>query len=76
MKNKLNIPAIHDNDLTKILDGLGLTDKIERGEINCLNCSKTINLNNLGGLVARKKQIEIICNDPECIASETIKNEQ
>jgi hypothetical protein len=76
MKNKLNIPAIHDNDLSKVLDELGLLSKIEKGELICLNCSKIITLENLGGLVPRKNTADILCNDPECIASETIKNEQ
>ena len=76
MKNKLNIPAIHDNDLNKILDELGLLSKIEKEELSCLNCSRIITLENLGGLISRKDTADIICNDPECIASETIKTEQ
>ncbi len=76
MKNKLNIPAIHDNDLNQILDELGLLSKIEKRELVCLNCSRIITLENLGGLITRKDTAEIVCNDPECIASETIKNQQ
>ena len=73
MKKNIDIPAIHDDDLEKVLKDLGLFSKIINGEINCLNCGDDITLENLGGLISINQEVKIICDNPECLASEIIK---
>lgn len=40
MNEKIQIPAIHDKDLRKILDRFGVSEKIDKGEIFCYNCNE------------------------------------
>lgn len=75
VRKKVNIPAIHDKDLQDILREFNLLDRINSGEILCLNCSKEITIDNLGGLVSKGGGIKLFCDDPECIAMETSNNE-
>tara|TARA_R110001592_G_scaffold43005_1_gene139519 strand:+ start:37864 stop:38103 length:240 start_codon:yes stop_codon:yes gene_type:complete len=75
VRKKVNIPAIHDKDLQDILKEFNLLDRINLGEITCLNCSKEITIENLGGLVSKDGGIKVFCDDPECIALETPNNE-
>ena len=74
MKKNVDIPAIHDNDLIDVLKDLGLYSELIDKNINCLNCGEVIQMNNLGGLISINKEVKIICDNPECLASEIIKN--
>lgn len=71
----MDIPAIHDKDLISILEELDLLKKIETKKIKCSNCNQLITVNSLGALKKEKEEILIICDNPECIASQSLKLE-
>ena len=42
MSEKIQIPAIHDKDLRKILDRFNVSSRIDNKEIYCFNCNELI----------------------------------
>jgi hypothetical protein len=67
MEQKIQIPAIHDRDLRKILDKYLLSDKIDRGEIRCNLCNKPITWGNLYAIKVVNDSLIIFCDEPNCI---------
>jgi hypothetical protein len=61
------ILAFHERELETILSKLKLLEKIQKGEIKCAFCGKTITQENFGALLKRGNNILIICDDPSCI---------
>lgn len=64
---KEKVRAVHDDDLEKILDGLGILNKFKHGELKCKFCSKTITFTNLHSLFPQSGAIKIVCDDSECV---------
>jgi len=67
MSDKIQIPAIHDKDLRKILDKFGVAEKIDNGEILCYNCNEKITWENLFALKILGDQLIFFCDHPNCI---------
>lgn len=67
MRKKIDIPAIHDNDLKEVLENLKLFDKFEQGELLCKNCNKVISWDNLFALKVIEGSIAIFCEEPDCV---------
>jgi len=61
------ILAFHERELETILSKLKLLEKIQKGEIKCIICGKTITKENFGALLKKGDNILIICDDPSCI---------
>lgn len=73
MDKKIDIPAIHDKDLEKILSDLGLLERLKKGELFCINCSKQITWNNLFALKVLDNKHVLFCDEPDCIDNSTEK---
>lgn len=73
MDKKIDIPAIHDKDLKKVLSDLGILEEFERGEIFCINCSKQITWGNLFALKVVDSKLVLFCDEPDCIDNSTDK---
>lgn len=67
MSNNNEIPAIHDDDLKKILVHYNLIDKIGTGEIKCTCCNGDITWDNIYGIFFKNNMIHFICNAGDCI---------
>ena len=67
MNNKVKIKAIHDIDLEKTLDNLGLLKKINNNKIKCKFCDNIISIQNIYALFPESGDIKIICANPACI---------
>lgn len=70
MINKLpkeKVHAVHDEDLEKILEGLGVLNKFKHGELKCKFCNNTITFNNLHSLFPQSGAIKFVCDDSECV---------
>lgn len=65
---RTTIKAVHDDDLPRLLDSLGLNTRIERGEMKCMFCDNIITTENLSAILSRDRSIQIICCSPECIS--------
>lgn len=76
MNKKIHIPAIHDNNLKKILDDLGLSKAIDQHQQNCINCGDVITWDNIAGLKVLRGEVRVICTNPECLATLTNQTPQ
>lgn len=70
---KEKIQAMMDSDLEKLLIQVGDYDNFNEGQIECQNCGKTINEDNLAMIVPVKDNgcmtLHYICDNPDCIKS-------
>lgn len=70
MINKLpkeKIQAVHDEDLEKVLEGLGILNKFKRGELKCKFCNTTITFGNLHSIFPQSGAIKIVCDNSGCV---------
>jgi hypothetical protein len=65
---RTTIKAVHDDDLPRLLDSLGLLTPIDRGEMKCMFCDNIITTENLSAILSRGRSIHLICCSPECIS--------
>lgn len=65
--NKHKINAVHDDDLEKLLEKLGLLDKIKSGQIKCKFTGTIISLNNLYSIFPQSGSIKVVCDSPIAI---------
>jgi len=65
--SEVEVPAIYEEDLKKVLDKLGILQDIIEGKVKCFICDKEIDLNNFGGITKIKGNLKVICDDPLCI---------
>jgi hypothetical protein len=66
---KHTITAVHEQDLEILLDGLGLTEQISKGQIKCGVCGTTIDMNNLLCIYPSGEMIKVCCTNKECYES-------
>lgn len=64
---RVKIRVVHDEDLIKLLDSIGITEQIDKGEYRCMHCEKTVSLDNLWAIKIKEKKIYIVCSNSECL---------
>lgn len=64
---KEEVRAVHDEDLEKILEGLGILNKFKHGDLKCKFCNNTINFNNLHSIFPQSGSIKLVCDSPNCV---------
>ena len=74
MSDNINIPAIHDDDLLKLLEKHGLIDKINKEEIHCVYCNEIISFDNLYGIFWKNNLPNFVCDSSECITKAAEEN--
>ena len=67
MKEKIEIPAIHDKEFLTILKDLGLFESIDSGKANCINCNEVLTFENIGGIKIIENSPKLICDNSECL---------
>jgi hypothetical protein len=72
MYDKINIPAIHDDDLKAVLERYDLLEKVQSGEITCHLCNDTITWENIYGIFLEENTPKLVCSSANCV--ETINN--
>ncbi len=77
--NKHIVKAIHDDDLEKLLENLGLLSEFINGKLSCFSCNDIIGQQNLHSIFPDGGTIKLCCNKPNCISKliekrEAIKN--
>jgi len=65
MKEEI-IKAVHDQDLEKLLNKLGLLEQFQRGLLKCGFCNKVVTFDNLQGLYKEGEETKMICDSPLC----------
>ncbi len=64
---RTKLKAIHEDDLLSMLDNLGITEKIQKGEYRCEYCNKIISLDNLWCIRKKDNRIQLICSNYDCL---------
>jgi hypothetical protein len=67
MKEKIEIPAIHDKEFMNIMKDLGLIESIELKKANCINCNEPLTIENIGGIKIIENCPKLICDNSECL---------
>lgn len=67
---KKQLSAIHDWSIEQVLTDLGMYSSLIKGGIKCHCCSRTVSLDDLGGiLVLGDDEYAIICSRARCLES-------
>jgi len=69
MNKKINIPAVHDDDIRNILNRFDMAEKIDKGEVLCCNCTSKITWDNLSAFKIKDDSLICFCDNLECIES-------
>ena len=59
--------AVHDDDLEKYLESLGLLSDVQAERLRCKFCESPVNLTTLHALFPQSGMIHVVCSKPECI---------
>lgn len=60
------VSAIHDDDLSRFLESLGLLEKLRAGQLTCHFCKTAVSESNLHAVFPFQRTIRIACDKPEC----------
>lgn len=61
------ISAVHDLDLERVLEELGLYSEVQNGKIRCVFCNKVICLGNIQYIFSKNEKIVISCDSQDCL---------
>ena len=64
---KEKIRAVHDQDLEKLLESLGILPKFKHGELKCKFCHTTITFDNLHSFFPQSADIKLVCDSSKCV---------
>lgn len=70
-KTEGTLKVIHDDKIKLLLENLGLSLLIEKGEIKCKFCKSVITYDNINSIFPESDTIKITCNTPVCILNLT-----
>jgi hypothetical protein len=80
MREKVQIPAMRERDMRLFFMEHGLSDAIDRGELECASCGVTLTWNDIAGFVLRNGRPVVYCGrcgagrtkGRDCIQGETV----
>ena len=61
-----SIKAVYDTDLVALLTSLGVIDDVNTGKLRCVFCGKTIQIDNIDGIIPHNNEVVFSCNAPKC----------
>jgi hypothetical protein len=59
--------AVHDDDLEKVLDSLGVLGAFNQSRMRCAFCGDTITFDNLHSLFGDSGTVKASCSKPDCV---------
>ena len=65
---KTKLKVVHDRDLPRLLESLGILNRVQKGLFHCAQCKEVITLYNLGVIFRKKNKIYLICSKQDCLA--------
>ncbi len=65
--NKERVKAVHDQDLERLLDRLGILNKFKQGKLKCKFCKAAITSENLHSIFPQSGNIKVVCDRIECV---------
>jgi len=67
LRTKINVPAVHDDDLADLLSKLGALDRIASGQETCHSCGERLSLHNLAGWRVEAGGPRFFCDKSSCL---------
>ena len=71
MRKRVEVKAVYDRDLERVLANLGILDKLVAGELNCAVCGCQVDLDNLGTIFPYGDAIRVSCDNNSCVRAIT-----
>jgi len=63
---KLKLRAVYEKDVEKLLNNLGILEKVKEGAFSCHFCKEKITMENFGGIIRMRGKLELFCEKIEC----------
>lgn len=73
---RLSLRAVHEHDLEKLLESLGLLDVVTWGHAICVHCGDVVTLETLHCLIPRGEEILLACSKPICVEAVHLERPQ
>jgi hypothetical protein len=73
MRKRVEVKAIYDQDLERVLANLGILDKLVAGELSCAVCGCQVDLDNLGTIFPDGDEVGVSCDNNGCVRKITIR---
>ena len=67
MRKRIEVKAVWNTELEPLLSSLGILEPLLSGELTCANCSRIIDLDNLGAIIPQQDKIVLACDYTPCI---------
>ena len=64
---KKKLHAVHDDDLSSLLESLGIHDALRARRIPCFFCKEPVSEQNLHALLPYQKKVCVTCDKPDCV---------
>ena len=64
---KEKVSVVHDDDLERFLESLGIFRKFQKGELKCKFCKSVITFENLHSVFPQSGDVKAVCCNPDCI---------
>ena len=64
--NKEKLKSVHDEDLERLLEKLGILGKLKHRKLKCTFCKTIVTLENLHSLFPQSGAIKLVCDKIEC----------
>lgn len=68
---KTSIAAVHDDDLKKFLESLGVLGDVTNGKAKCKFCRDVLTLESLAAVFPESGDVKFVCDKPGCLSSLT-----
>ena len=65
--NKEKLKSVHDQDLERLFERLGILGKLKHRKLKCKFCKTIITLENLHSLFPQSGSIKLVCDRTECV---------
>jgi len=71
MRKRVEVKAVYDQHLERVLANLGILDKLIAGELNCAVCGCQVDLDNLGTIFPNGEDVGVSCDNDRCVRAIT-----
>ena len=67
MRRRIEVQAVWDSELERLLRSLDLFEPLVMGELRCAGCGSPVDLDNLGAIIPNKDGAKVVCDCTPCI---------
>jgi len=71
MRKRVEVKAVYDQHLQRVLASLGILDKLTAGQLNCAVCGCQMALDNLGTIFPDGDEVGVSCDNDRCVRAIT-----